>query len=74
MEGGSATKQVQIDFSAEFDRENHFGLKYKFRSVGVAGTGSSLPEQLLSSRKLGDVVDGGKSVLIDVVSIRCPSR
>ena len=38
LESMQEARIVQIDFSAAFDRVNHYGILYRLCSVGIGGT------------------------------------
>ena len=59
---------MQIDFSAAFDRANHWGILYKLGSVGIGGSELSLLAQFLYNRPQQVRVDDCRSKLVDVVS------
>ena len=59
---------MQIDFSAAFDRVNHQGILYKISSVGIGGSVMSVLTQFLSNRSQYVLVDGCRSILVNVVS------
>ena len=68
LESGQEAKNVQIDFSAAFDRVNHQGNFYKLCSVGIGGSVLSLLTQFASNRSQHVMVDGCRSKLVHVVS------
>ena len=59
---------MQIDFSAASDRANHLGILYKLCSVGIGGYVLSILTQFLSNRSQQVMVDGCRSILVNVVS------
>ena len=52
---------VQLDFSAVFDRERHGGLVFKLKSIGVGGNVLPICAEFLSDRRQRVVVDGAAS-------------
>ena len=68
LESGQEARIVQIDFSADFDRVNHWGILYKLGSVGIGGSVLSLVTQFLSNRPQYVLVDSCLRKLVNVVS------
>ena len=68
LESGQQARNVQIDFSAAFDRVNHQGILYKLCSVGIGGSFFSILTQFLSNRSQHVMVNGCWSKLVNVVS------
>ena len=50
LESGQEARIVQIDFSAAFDRVNHWAILYKLCFVGIGGSVLSILTQFLSNR------------------------
>ena len=68
LESGHEARNVQIDFSAAFDRVNHLGILYKLCSVGIRGSVLSILAQFLSNRSQQVMLDGCRSKLVNVGS------
>ena len=64
MEG----RLVQLDFSAASDRESHWGLLCKLRSIGVRGQFLSIASEFLRDRRQRVGLDGKVSTSVDLVS------
>ena len=58
LESRQEARNVQINFSAAFDRVNHQGIRYKLSSVGIGGSVLSVLMQFLSNRSQYVLVDG----------------
>ena len=65
---GSEGIVLSIDFSAAFDRVNHVGLLHKLQAAGVGGSLLVVIRNFLSDRTQSVVVDGARSVAVQVVS------
>ena len=59
---------VQLDFSAAFDRLSHSDLLFKLKSIGVGGSVLSICREFLSNRRQRVVVVGATSEWIPIVS------
>ena len=68
LDSGQEARNMEIDFSAAFDRVNHLGILYKLCSVGIGGSVLSLLTQFLSNRSQHVLVDGCQSKLVNDVS------
>ena len=71
LESGQEARIVQIASSAAraaFDRVNQLGILYKLCSVGIGGSVLSILTQFLSNRSQQVVVNGCRSILVNVVS------
>ena len=67
VESGQGARNVQIDFSAAFDRVNHPGILYKLCSVVIGDSVLSILTQFLSNRSQQVMVNGCRSKLVNVV-------
>ena len=65
---GQEARIVQIDFVAAIDRVNHQGILFKLCSVSVGGSVLSALTQFLSNQSQYVMVDGCRSILVNVVS------
>ena len=68
LESGEEARNVQIDFSAAFDRVNHLAILYKLCSVGIRGSVLSILTEL-SNRSQQVMVDGCRSKLVNVSGV-----
>jgi len=68
LDRGEESIVVSIDFSAAFDRVSHAGLIYKLQTAGVGGSVLSVIGNFLAGRIQSVVVDGMRSVAVNVVS------
>ena len=68
LESGQEARIVQVDFSADFDRVNHYGIIYDLCSVSTGGSVLSILTQFLSNPSQHDIVDGCQINLVNVVS------
>jgi hypothetical protein len=68
LDRGEESIVVSIDFSAAFDRVSHTGLIYKLQTAGVGGSVLSVIGNFLAGRIQSVVVDGMRSVAVNVVS------
>ena len=59
---------MQIDFIAAFDTVNFQRTLYKLCYVGIGGSVSSVSTLFLSNQPQHNMVDGGQSKLVNVVS------
>ena len=68
LESRPEARILQIDFSTAFDRVNHQGILYRLSSVGIGGSVLSVLMQFLSNQSQFVLVDGCRSILVNVVS------
>ena len=68
LESGKDAWNVQIYFSAAFDRVNHLDILCKLCSVGIGGSVLSILTQFLSNRSQHVMADGCQSKLVNIVS------
>ena len=58
LDAGMESYNVQLDFSAAFDRVSHSGLLFKLKSIGVGGSVLSICTEFLSYHRQRVMVDG----------------
>ena len=68
LESGHEARITQTDFSAAFDRVNDQGILYKLCSVGIGVSVLSILTKFISIRSEHVIVDGCRSILVNVVS------
>ena len=68
LDAGMESYNVQLDFSAAFDRVSHSALLFKFKFIGIGGSVLSICTEFLSVRRQIVVVDGAASKWIPTIS------
>ena len=67
LDMGMEGRQVQLNFSATFDRASHCGLLHKLRSICVGGQFLPIVSEFLTDRKQRVLLEGKVSASVDVV-------
>ena len=68
LESGQEARIAQIDFTVAFDRVNYRDILYLVSSLGIGASVLSILTQFLSNRSQHVMVDGCRSILVNVVS------